>query len=180
MRSLGYMSHILSNQGLAPDAEKVRAIKDMPCPTDAQGVQCLLGLVTYLAKFLPKLSTVCEPLRCLTDKQSEFDWLPHHEDAFATIKKLITEAPVLSYYDVNKEVTIESDSSKVGLGAVLTQDGRPVAYASRTLTKTERNYTLIEKECLSIVFATQRFEQYILGKEKVVVLTDHKSPHVNL
>ena len=174
MRSLGYMGHILSDQGLAPDAEKVRAINDMPCPTDAQGVQRLLGLVTYLAKFLPKLSTVCEPLRRLTDKQSEFDWLPHHEDAFATIKTLITEAPVFSYYDVNKEVTIESDSSEVGLGAVLTQDGRPVAYASRTLTKMERNYTQIEKECLSIVFATQRFEQYILGKEKVVALTDHK------
>ena len=66
------MDHIFSNQRLAADAEKVRAINDMPFPTDAQGVQRLLGLVTYLAKFLPKLSTVCEPLRHLTDKQSQF------------------------------------------------------------------------------------------------------------
>ena len=77
---------------------KLRAINDMPCPTDAQGVQCLLGLVTYLAKFLPKLSTVCESLRRLTDKRSEFEWLQHHVDASVTIKKLITEAPVLNYY----------------------------------------------------------------------------------
>ena len=66
-RRIGYMGHILSDQGLAPDAEKVRAINDMPFRTDAQGVQRLLGLVTYLAKFLPRLSTVCEPLRRLAD-----------------------------------------------------------------------------------------------------------------
>ena len=89
MRSLGYMGHIFSNQRLAPDAEKLMAINGMSCPTDAQGVQRLLGLVTYLAKFLPKLSTACEPLRSLTDKQLEFDWLPHHEDAFTTVKQLI-------------------------------------------------------------------------------------------
>ena len=80
----------------------------------------------------------------------------------------------LRYFDVNKEVTIECDSSDVGLGAVLTQDGCPVAYASRALTQTERNYAHIEKECLAIVFAAERFEHYILGKDIVQVLSDHK------
>ena len=146
----------------------------MHCPTDVQGVQRLIGVVTYLSKFLPQLSTVCEPLRRLTDSQAVFDWLPQHEEAFIKIKELITQAPVLRYFDVNKEVTIECDSSDVGLGAVLTQDGCPVAYASRALTPTERNYAQIEKECLAIVFAAERFEHYILGKDIVEVLSDHK------
>ena len=84
------------------------------------------------------------------------------------------EGPVLHYYNVIKEVIIECDSSDVGLGAVITQEGYPIAYASRALTQTERNYAQIEKECLAIVFASERFEHYILGKETVRVLTDHK------
>ncbi len=75
-----------------------------------------------MAKFLPKLSTVCEPLRCLTDKDAEFDWVESHEKAFQSIKRMLVEAPVLKYFDADKEVTIESDSSEVGLGAVLTQE----------------------------------------------------------
>ena len=123
---------------------------------------------------LPKLSTVCEPLQRLQDKDSVFDWLPQHETAFSRMKELITHAPVLQYYDVNKEVSLECDSSEVGLGAVIKQGGHPIAYASRALTKTEQNYAQIEKECLAIVFATERFEQYILIKEKVKVFSDHK------
>ena len=98
-------------------------------------LQRLFGVLTYLPKFLPELSTVCEPLRHLTDSQAVFDWLPQHEEAFIKIKELITEAPVLHYFDVNKEVTIECDSSDVGLGAVLTQDGSPIAHASQALTQ---------------------------------------------
>jgi len=168
------MGHILGADGLQADPEKITAIREMPRPTDVQGVQRLIGVVTYLSKFLPQLSTVCEPLRRLTDSQAVFDWLPQHEEAFIKIKELITQAPVLRYFDVNKEVTIECDSSDVGLGAVLTQDGCPVAYASRALTQTEHNYAQIEKECLAIVFAAGRFEHYILGKDIVQVLSDHK------
>ena len=74
-----------------------------------------------------------------------FDWLPQHEGALVKIKELITQTPVMRYFDVNKEVTIECDSSDVGLGAVLTQDGYPAAYASRALTQTERNYAQIDE-----------------------------------
>ena len=88
----------------------------------------------------------------LTDSNSVFDWLPQQEDAFVSIKELITQAPVLRYFDVSKEVTIKcDDSSDVGLGAVLTQDGQPVAYDSHALTQAERNYPQIEKECLAII-----------------------------
>ena len=171
---VSYMGHIFSAQGLAADPEKVKAVSQMQCPTNVQGVQRVLGVANYLAKFTPKLSTVSEPLQRLLDKDSVFDWLPQHETAFSRMKELITQAPVLQYYDVNKEVSLECDSSEVGLGAVIKQGGHPIAYASRALTKTEQNYAQIEKKYLVIVFAAERFEQYILGKEKVKVFSDHK------
>ena len=148
--SVSYMGHIFSAQGLAADLEKVKEVSQMQYPTDVQGVQRVLGVANYLAKFTPKLSTVCEPLRRLLDKDSVFDWLPPHETTFSRMKELITQAPVLQYYDVNKEVSLECDSSEVGLGAVIKQGGHPIVYASRALTKTERNYVQIEKEDLAI------------------------------
>ena len=134
LSKVAYMGHIPGSEGLQADPEKMPAIQNMPRPTDVHGVQRLIGVVTYLSKFLPRLSTVCETFLPLTDSNSAFGWLPQHEDAFVSIKELITQAPVLRYFDVSKEVTIECDGSDVGLGAVLTQDGRPVAYASRALT----------------------------------------------
>ena len=174
LNNVAYMGHVLTDEGIKADPEQIKAISNMPHPTDVEGVQRILGVVNYLSKFIPRLSTVCEPLRRLTDKKSEFDWMPQHERAFNEIKELLTQAPALAYYDAHKEVSIECDSSQVGLGAVLTQEGKPVAYASHALTQTKRNYAQIEKECLAIVFATRRFEHYILGKPKVTVYTDHK------
>ena len=142
--SVSYMGHIFSAQGLAADLEKIKAVSLMQCSTDVQGIQRLLGIANYLAKFTPKLSTVCEPLQRLLDKDSVFDWLPQHETAFSRIKELITQGPVLQYYDVNKEVSLECDSLDVGLGAVIKQGGHPIAYVSRALTKTERNYAQME------------------------------------
>lgn len=174
LEEIPYLGHVVSAKGISADPDKVQAVQDMPQPTDTAGVQRLLGVVTYLAKFLPRLSTVAEPLRRLTDKDAAFDWLPQHDKALAQIKEMITAAPVLHFYNKDKEVTIECDSSDVGLGAVISQEGHPIAYASRALTQTERNYAQIEKECLAIVFAAERFEHYILAKDNVKVLTDHK------
>ena len=170
-----YTGHILSRDGISANPLKVKAISEMPTPTDVAAVQRFVRVVTYLAKFLPQLSTVAEPLQSLTDKDSTFDWLPQHEHVLARVKALITKVPILRYYNVNKEVTIESDSYDVGLGAVITQEGHPIAYASRALSPAKRNYAQIEKECLAIEFATEWFEQYILGKDHVTILTDHKA-----
>ena len=95
--SVSYMGYIFSVQGLAADPEKVL---QMQCPTDIQGIQRVLGVANYLAKFTLKLSTVCEPLRHLLDKDSVFDWLPQYKTAFSRIKELITQASVLQYYDI--------------------------------------------------------------------------------
>ena len=155
-----FMSHVISKDGLRPDPEKVSAIKNMPKPRSKPEVLTLLGFVNYLSKFLPKLSDVSAPLRELTTGQSKFTWAKQHDEAFATIQQLVIQHPVLKFYNIEEEVTIQTDASDKGLGAVLLQSGQPVAFAYRTLSPTEKNYATIEKECLAIVFACERFNQY--------------------
>lgn len=174
LKEVRFHGHILSASGLKPDPEKVKAIVDMPNPEDAKGVQRLIGFANYLAKFMPHLSAVCEPLRRLLDKDTPWHWLPKHDAAVSELKSLASSMPVLRYYDVTRPVTVQSDSSQSGLGCCLMQEGQPIAFASRALTPTERNYAQIEKECLSIVFACQRFHHYLYGRDLVTVETDHK------
>lgn len=174
VKEVRFHGHVLSAEGLRPDPEKVRAVQAMPPPVDVKGVQRFIGFITYLSKFMPRLSEVCEPLRRLLDKDVPWHWLPTHDAAVAEIKRLVSAAPVLKYYDVNKPVTVQSDASQNGLGCCLLQDGQPVAFASRALTSAEQNYAQIEKECLSIVFACQRFHYYLYGRGDVTAETDHK------
>jgi len=92
----------------------------------------------------------------------------------ARVKEMIVSAPVLAYYDVNKPVVIQCDASQSELGAALLQEERPVAYSSRVMTQTEQNYAQIEKELLAIVYAYEKFDQYIFGRSNVIVQSDHK------
>ena len=169
-----FMGHILSKEGVKPDPDKVKAVNEMPRPTSKQEVLGLLGFVNYLSKFLPRLSDVVHPLRELTTKEAKFIWSEKHEKAFTEVKQLVVNHPVLRYYDMTEEVTIQCDASEKGLGAVLLQKGQPVAFASRTLTKTEQRYAQIEKECLAIVFACMKFSHYITRREEITVESDHK------
>ena len=106
LSSVTYMGHIINDQGLCADPDKVKAVVEMARPEDVQAVQRFIGMINYLSKFLDKLSEVCEPLRRLCDKDPPFDWL--HDAAFEKIKKAIAEAPVLRFYDVTKPITVES------------------------------------------------------------------------
>lgn len=169
-----YMGHVLSSEGLKPDPDKVQAVSEMPKPTCKQGTLSLLGFVNYLAKFLPRLSEIAQPIRELTKKDVRFIWSRQHDEAFEQIRKLVTSHPVLKYYDMNAEVTLQCDASEKGLGATLLQNGQPVAFASRTLSQVEQRYAQIEKECLAIIFGCSKFSQYITRREKITVETDHK------
>ncbi|UYV81622.1 K02A2.6-like [Cordylochernes scorpioides] len=171
---VNYMGHILSDEGLRPDPGKVEAIKAMSRPQNVREIQQYLGCINYLTKFLPRLSEVVQPLRVLTQKCMSWSWSEPQEQAFILSKELVTQAPVLTYFDPSLPVTIQSDASDKGLGAVLLQEEQPVAYASKALTNTETRYAQIEKECLSIVFACKHFYQYIAGGTKVHIETDHK------
>ena len=174
LKEVAYMGHILTAGGLKPDPNKVKAIKEMPAPTDKQGVRRLLGMTNYLQRFAPKLSEVTTPLRDLTKTDTEFLWEEKiHGTALEETKKILSETPVLKYFDPEIEPVLQCDASMHGLGACLMQDGHPVAYASRSLTPTEANYAQIEKELLAIVFGMEQFETYLYGR-KVLVESDHK------
>ena len=110
----------------------------------------------------------------MTAKEAKFIWSPQHETAFQELRELVVRHPVLKYYDLQEEVTVQCDASEYGLGAALLQNGQAVAFASRSLSQTERQYAQIEKECLAIVFSCERFSQYLAGREKITVESDHK------
>ena len=172
VETVTYLGNIISADGVKPDSEKVRAIMDMPPPTDRKGVERLLGTVNYLAKFVPKMSTVMEPIRILLRKDTEFAWLKPQQVAFTKVKDILSHSPVLQFFDVKKPVRISCDASKSGLGAVLLQDNKPVAFTSRSMTDAETRYAQIEKELLAVVFGMERFHQFIYGQD-VVVENDH-------
>lgn len=169
-----FIGHVASDKGLQVDPAKVRAVTEMPVPVDKAAVQRLLGLAQYLAKFLPHLSDITKPLRDLTQRDVDWVWDSTHQTAFEKLKEAVTKTPVLRYYNLNEEVTLQCDASQSGLGATLMQHGQSVAYASRALTPAETRYAQIEKELLAIVFACDRFDAYVYGRHQVTVETDHK------
>ena len=171
---VAYMGHTLTKDGLKQDASKVKAVEEMPPPSDKKGVQRLLGMTNYLQRYAPKLAEVTNPLRELTKKESDFIWEESvHGRALAETKRMLTTVPVLKYFDPTMTPVLQCDASMHGLGVCLMQDGQPVAYASRSLTDTEVNYAHIEKELLAIVYGMEKFETYVYGR-KVLVESDHK------
>lgn len=168
-----FMGHILSNGQIKPDGKYREAILKIKKPENKNDVMRLLGLFKYLAKFIPNLSKLSAALRELTRNDVEFSWTDKHEMEMRNLLNIITSDPVLVVYDPKKPVTVQTDASKDGLGCVLIQEGHPVAYASRTLSKSEQKWAQIEKELLAIVFACQRFHFFLYGRE-FTVESDHK------
>ena len=168
-----YLGHLIGKTGLRPDPAKVSAISDMPPPESKPDLQRILGMVNYLGQFIPNLSQITTPLRSLLKKESHWTWEYEHAKAFNTIKHILTNQPILSFFDIQKDVTLQVDASSHGLGACLLQDTAPVSFASRSLTDSEKNYAQIEKELLAIVYGCEKFNQYIYGRN-VVIESDHK------
>lgn len=172
-KEIPYMGHLVTADGLKPDPGKIDAVRNMPKPKDVKAVRRLCGFVNYLAKFLPRLSEVLEPIQQLTRKEVPWQWQHEHEAAFEKVKDLVTQAPLLKYYSPTEELTVQCDASEKGLGAALMQNGQPIAFASRGLTEPETRYAQIEKEMLAVVFALQKFDQYVCGRP-VTIQSDHK------
>ena len=172
-QEVSYFGHILTPDGLKPDPAKIKAINEMPPPKDKQELQTFLGMVTYLSKFSPNLSDATKPLRDLLKSDVDFTWDEQQNKAMEEVKSLISSQPILSFFDPKKEIILEVDASKSGLGATIKQEGKPVAFASKALTPTEENYAQIEKELYAILFGCQRFHQYLYGRD-VTVHSDHK------
>jgi hypothetical protein len=118
------IDHKLTRNGVKPDEQKVKAIKQMPPPEDKKGVERLHGTVNYLAKFIPNMSTIMQPIREVMKSGVEFQWGGAQEKAFQEVKEILTKTPVLAYYDVKKPVTVTCDASKSGFRAALLQDDK--------------------------------------------------------
>lgn len=172
-----FMGHLISEKGIGPTEEKVRAVVNAREPKTASEVRSFLGLVNFCSRFIPDLATTAEPLRKLTRTNTPFVWGNEQNEAFRELKNKMSSANSLAYFDKDAETMIISDASPVGLGAVLIQKQqnvmRVVAYASRCLSDVERRYSQTEKEALSIVWACERFHVYLYGIH-FKVLTDHK------
>lgn len=171
--SVQYLGLLITDKGMQPAQKHVRAVAEMPTPKDKAAVMRFLGLIKFLARFVPNVSSLSAALRNLTRKDVNFEWLPEHNREFEHLKNLIVAKPVLAFFDPNLPVTVQTDSSKDGLGSVLLQNNQPVAFASRALTPAEVRYSQIEKELLAIVFAVERFHEFVYGR-LVTVHSDHR------
>ena len=174
LKEIPYIGLVLTQDGVKADPEKQPDIEEMKTPSTVEELRRFLGYVNYLSRFMPHLATVTEPMRSLLVKGAEFAWGEKQEKAFKSVKKLAVSSDTLGYYNHDKPLILQCDASTVGLGAALMQDGKPIAYASRSLTSCERNYAPIELECLAVVYGCHRFDQYIYGHPNVTVNTDHQ------
>ena len=157
--SVIFMGHKMTTEGIQADENKVKAILEMPPPTDIHGVRRFCGMIQYLARFMPDMAIDLEPIRALTRQHTDWNWSKDCEDAFKTVKKKITTAPMLAYFNAEKELVLQVDSSQHGLGVALMQEGKPIEYASRSLTSKESRWAQIEKELPSVIYVLERFDQ---------------------
>lgn len=173
-----FIGYRLSAAGIKPTHDKVEAVKQFRVPKTTEEVHSFLGLVNFVGKFIPDLSTVNEPLRRLLKKDVNFEWGLEQEKAFEALKRSLTSDVALAYYNVKSRTRVIADAGPVGLGAVLTQvqemEWRVVAYASRSLTSPEKNYAQTEKEALALVWGVERFHYFLFGRE-FELITDHKA-----
>lgn len=178
---LQYLGHAINMNGVTPSIDKVKVIIEAPTPTNKQQLRSLLGMINFYANFEPELSNLLHFLHRLLQLKVAWKWSATCQAAFEKVKNLLAAARVLAHYYMEAPLQLERDASPYGVGAVLSHPNqdettRPVAYASRSLTSAEQNYSRLEKEALAFVFGVRRFHCYLYGR-KFVLLTDHKPLH---
>lgn len=171
---LEYLGHVISKDGVKPNPNKIKSVKEFRQPRNPTEIKQFLGLAGYYRKFIRNFAKVAKPLTDLTKKDIPFHWTDKQQISFDTLKLKLCEEPILKYPDFSKEFTLTTDASNEGLGAILSQDGHPCCYVSRTLNPAEKHYTTTEKELLAIVWSIQRLRQYLLGR-KFKIRTDHQA-----
>jgi hypothetical protein len=168
-----FFGFIFSAEGVRPDPKKVQAIRDAAKPENASEVRSFLGMAQYSARFIDNFATLAEPLRALTKQNTPWSWSEKEDAAFSAIKQALSDKTTLAYFDPKKATVIHVDASPVGVAGILSQDGLPIAYASRALTDVEQRYSQTEREALAVVWACEHFHVFVMGASFSVV-TDHK------
>ena len=156
----------------------MEAVRLAPKPKNVRELRSFLGLLHYYGKFIPNLATVLHPLNDLLQAGHQWHWSTECDEAFVRAKEKLMSATVLAHYNPDLPVLLAGDASAYGVGSVISHvfpngEGRPIAFASRTLTSSEKNYSQLEKEALSLIFGLQKFHQYLYGR-KFTLVTDHQ------
>ena len=179
--NLKFLGYIVDAQGLRTDPEKVEAIKNFKRPETATQIKRFIGTASWYRRFIKGFSTIVAPINDLLKgkkKTNRIMWNEQAEQAFVTLKNCLTSDPIVSTPDFTKPFIIQCDASEKGVGAVLAQEveggEKVIAYASRSLNKNERNYSVTEKECLAVIFGLDKFRAYVEGVH-CTVITDHYS-----
>ena len=173
-----YLGYIVDKDGLRATPAKVEAITSAPEPRNVPELRSFLGLVNYYGKFICHMSTVTQPLNQLLCKGVPWKWTKRCQQAFQELKGQLASTDVLIHYNPDLPLKLDCDASSYGVGAVLshvfpTDVERPIAYASRTLTQSEKGYSQLEKEALSLTFGVKKFHAFLYGR-RFTLVTDHK------
>ena len=173
VNKLTFFGHVFSDKGVSADPEKVKTIINTEPLKNVGQVRSFLGMTQYVARFIPQYATLTEPLRRLTKQDAVWKWTEVEQQAFDKLKQTLTGANVMAYFDSEKPTEIIVDASPVGLGAIFTQNGKIISYASRALTDVEQRYSQTDREMLAVVYGVEHFHLYLFGSTFTVV-TDHK------
>ena len=174
-----WVGHKIDQNGIRPLQDKLKVIQELKEPKNENELKSFLGAIQYLSKYIENLSAQTELLRQLLKRNNEWIWTPEHSETFTQLKNKITEIPFLAHYNSNLPNTITTDASTKGLGATLWQEQhngelKPIAFASRFLSDTEKKYAINELELLAVVWGLEYFHLYIFGKP-IKLPTDHQA-----
>ena len=171
---VSFLGYVVTPQGIEVDKAKIEAIESWSQPKTVTQVRSFLGLAGFYRGFVRDFSTIAAPLNELTKKHVPFVWGAAQEESFMVLKDKLTHAPLLQLPDFNKTFELECDASGIGLGGVLLQDGKPVAYFSEKLSGPSLNYSTYDKELYALVRTLETWEHYLWPKE-FVIHSDHES-----
>ncbi|GJS84842.1 putative reverse transcriptase domain-containing protein [Tanacetum coccineum] len=174
-----FLGHVIDSRGIHVDPAKIESIKDWASPKTPTEIRQFLGLAGYYRRFIEGFSKIAKSMTKLTQKGIKFDWGEKEEDAFQLIKQKLCSAPILALPEGSEDFVVYCDASHKGLGAVLMQREKVIAYASRQLKVHEKNYTTHDLELGSVVFALKIWRHYLYGTRSCTVFTDHKSLHTH-
>lgn len=175
-REVTYLGHIISEDGVRPNPQKIQAVKEFPIPKTPKNIKQFLGLAGYYRRFIPNFSKTAKPLTDLLKKDVEFLWGKEQTIAFETLRDVLCTQPILQYLDFTRPFIVTTDASNYAIGGILSQGtinkDLPIAYTSRLLSQAKRNYSTIKKELLAIVHCVKYFRPYLYG-HKFTSVTDH-------
>ena len=178
-KEVEYLGHLITPSGLKFNPQLVSAVQEFQTPRDIRELRRFLGQAPCYRKFIPRFAKVAEPLHRLTRKEAEFLWSQDCQYAFDSLNQKLTKAPVLAYPSFDRDFVLETDASIKGIGTILSQKQddeklHPVAFASRALSQSEKNYSIMGLETLAVVWAVSHFHSYMYG-HRVTVYTDHSA-----